>query len=100
MHVRFAEIDEGFIKSQVESGFYTNETEVVRDAVRRLREEKQARPNRIYDAVLKGDAAIERGETLPYSRQLLEEIKSEATQRAQHGQTVNNPDAVPEDFKP
>ena len=51
MHIRFAEIDEGFIKSQVESGFYTNETEVVRDAVRRLREEQQARHSRIPNSI-------------------------------------------------
>ena len=100
MHIRFAEIDEGFIKSQVESGFYTNETEVVRDAVRRLREEQQARHSRMYHAVLKGEAAIERGDVVPYSRQLMEEIKTEATARAQHGETVNNPDAIPEHFKP
>ena len=38
MHVRFADVDENFIKTEVQSGFYTNETELVRDAVRRMRE--------------------------------------------------------------
>ncbi len=100
MHVRFADIDEGFIKSQVENGFYTNETEVVRDAVRRLREEKQARHNRLYEAVLKGDAAIERGETVSYSRALMEEMKAEAIERAHQGESVKNPDVIPRDFQP
>ena len=100
MHVRFAEIDDGFIKSQVQNGFYTNETEVVRDAVRRLREEKQARNKRFYEAVMKGDAAIERGDVVPYSRDLMEEIQSEADRGAQNGETANNPDAIPENFKP
>ncbi len=100
MHVRFADIDDGFIKSQVENGFYTNETEVVRDAVRRLREENQARHNSFYEAVMKGDAAIERGETVPYSRALMEDMKTEAMKSAQHGETVKNPDVIPNDFKP
>ena len=26
MHVRFADVDENFIKTEVHSGFYTNET--------------------------------------------------------------------------
>ena len=31
MHVSFANVDENFIKTEVQSGFYTNETERVRD---------------------------------------------------------------------
>ena len=100
MHIRFADIDDGFIKAQVDKGFYTNETEVVRDAVRRLREGKEPRQSRVYEAVMKGDAAIERGEAVPYSRELMEKIRTEATERAQHNEPVKNPDAIPEYFKP
>ena len=32
MHVRLSEVDENYIKGKVESGFYTSENEVVRDA--------------------------------------------------------------------
>ncbi len=38
MHISFAYVDEEFIKTTVEDGYYTSEEELVRDAVRRLRE--------------------------------------------------------------
>ncbi len=44
MHVRFSEVDEHYIKSKVESGFYTSENEVVRDVVRRNVEKLSIRP--------------------------------------------------------
>ena len=54
MHVRFSEVDEHYIKSKVESGLYTSENEVVRDAVRRMREEDE-RIARFQAAVRLGD---------------------------------------------
>ena len=38
MHINFPAVGETYIKQQVESGFYSNATELVRDAVRRMRE--------------------------------------------------------------
>ena len=63
MHVRFADVDENFIKAEVHNGFYVNETELIRDAVRRLREDKE-RAKRFQEAVSKGVQAIEQGETV------------------------------------
>jgi len=37
MNVNFPAVDEIYIKQKVESGFYSNATELVRDAVRRMR---------------------------------------------------------------
>ena len=71
MHVRFSEVDEHYIKSKVESGFYTSENEVVRDAVRRMREEDE-RIARFQAAVRLGDEQIARGETVPYSKELMD----------------------------
>ena len=36
MHVNLSAEMEGFIKSKVASGFYSNATEVIRDAIRRI----------------------------------------------------------------
>ncbi|KAF0101739.1 MAG: hypothetical protein FD163_1196 [Hyphomonadaceae bacterium] len=38
MNINFPPVDEKFIKSKIENGYYSNATELVRDAVRRLRE--------------------------------------------------------------
>ena len=72
MHVRFSDVDEHYIKGKVESGFYTSENEVVRDAVRRMREEEE-RIARFQASVRIGDEQIERGETVPYSKELMEQ---------------------------
>ena len=98
MHIRFADIDEKFIKSHVQSGYYTNETELVRDAVRRMREGNDKK-NRIYDAVMLGDKAIERSETVPLTPELMENIKKRAIKKAKKGEAFNNTDALPQNSK-
>ena len=94
MHVRLSEVDENYIKGKVESGFYTSENEAVRDAVRRMREEEE-RIARFQAAVRIGDEQIERGETVPYSKELMEQISQRAVQRAKQGKTIDNPDVLP-----
>jgi antitoxin ParD1/3/4 len=94
MHVRLSEVDENYIKGKVESGFYTSENEVVRDAVRRMREEEE-RIARFQAAVRIGDEQIERGDTVPYSKELMEQISQRAVQRAKQGKPIDNPDVLP-----
>jgi antitoxin ParD1/3/4 len=55
MNVNFPPVDEGYIKAKVADGFYSNATELVRDAVRRLREQD----DRDYASLI---AALELGE--------------------------------------
>ena len=95
MHVRFADVDENFIKTEVQSGFYTNETELVRDAVRRMREEKE-RARRFQEAIAKGIRAVERGETVALTPDLLQEIKQDAIRKARNGEPYSSTDAIPE----
>jgi antitoxin ParD1/3/4 len=95
MHVRFADVDESFIKAEVLSGFYTNETELVRDAVRRMREEKE-RARRFQEAVARGIQAVERGETVTLTPDLLQEIKQDAIRKARNGEPYSSTDAIPE----
>lgn len=94
MHVRFSEVDEHYIKSKVESGFYTSKNEVVRDAVCRMREEDE-RIARFQATVRLGDEQIARGETVPYSKELMEQIGQRAVQRAKQGHKIDNSDVLP-----
>jgi len=94
MHVRFPDVDENYIKGKVQSGFYTSEIEVVRDAVRRMREEEE-RIARFQAAVQIGDEQIERGDTVPYSKALLDQISQRAVERAKQGIKIDNPDVLP-----
>ena len=95
MHIRFAEVDEHFIKTEVKNGFYTNETELVRDAVRRMREEKM-RARDFQEAVAKGILSAERGETVTFTPGLLQEIKREGIGKAQEKKPYHSTDALPE----
>ena len=66
-------VDRAFIKSQVKEGYYTSEIEVVRDAVRRLREE-QEKITRFKMAVMKGVEDIEAGRVSPYTPEMMRDI--------------------------
>ncbi|AFY70031.1 hypothetical protein Pse7367_1752 [Thalassoporum mexicanum PCC 7367] len=93
MHIRFAEVDEKFIKSQIEDGFYTNETELVRDAVRKMRE-TQERKAQFLAAVQLGMDQADRGETVAYSDDLMDQIAQRATARVAAGKPIKNPEAI------
>ena len=94
MHGRFTDVDENFIKTEVQGGFYTNETELVRDAVRRMREEKE-RARRFQEAIAEGIRAVERGETVALTPDFLQEIKQDAIRKARNGELYSSTDAIP-----
>ncbi len=89
MHVRFADVDENFIKTEVQGGFYSNETELVRDAVRRMREEKE-RARHFQEAVAQGVQAVDRGETVILTPDLLHEIKQDAIRKAKNDEPYSS----------
>ena len=94
MHINFAGVDEQFIKAEVKEGYYTSETELVRDAVRRLREEKE-KTRHFHKAVMQGVEQIEQGNTVSYTPELLEDIKKRATKKIENNEPYNSPDALP-----
>ena len=71
MHIRFAEADKAFMTHQVEQGLFTSETELVRAAVRDMRER---RANRFYQAIQAGADDVRRGRTMPLTDALKAEI--------------------------
>lgn len=93
MHVNLSPEMEGFIKSKVESGFYGNATEVIRDAIRRM----QAEESRIAAwraAIKQGDDQLDRGEGIAYTPGALNDITASA-RSAMHGGQPMDPDALP-----
>ena len=88
MHLKFAPIDEKYIKEKVNLGFYSSETELVKDAVRHMREEDE-RIKRFQAAVRIGDQQIDNGETVPYSKSLMEKATKSVTKRARKGEKPN-----------
>lgn len=94
MHVRFPHADEAYIKAKVDGGFYTTENEVVRDAIRRMREEDE-RIRRFQAAVSLGDADIAAGKSAPFDKKMVEEIKRKAMDGARKGSRKYNPDVIP-----
>lgn len=67
MNINFPPVDDGYIKAKVESGYYSNATEMVRDAVRRMREQDD-RHNRLLAALEIGERDIAAGHTVPTRR--------------------------------
>ena len=94
MHLKFAPVDEKFIKEKVDSGFYSSETELVKDAVRHMREEEE-KFNRFEAAVRVGDEQIANGQTVPYSSELMNKIRHRAIKKALKAKKVINSDATP-----
>jgi len=88
MHLKFATVDEKYIKEKVNAGFYSSETELVKDAVRRMRE-KEGQFERFQTAVRLGDEQIAKGDTVPYSKNLIDTATKRAIKRAKNGEKPN-----------
>ncbi len=94
MNVGFPPVDERYIKSKVESGYFANETEVVRDAIRAKREAEE-RQESFRAAIRLGVEQAARGEAVPFTDELMDNIEKTAIENAEEGKQINNPDAVP-----
>jgi putative addiction module CopG family antidote len=96
MHIRFSEIDANFIKEAIEQGFYLSETELVRDAVRRMREATQAQNNnRFKQAVEAGVKSLESGDTVIFTADTMKEVKQRAIKNLKDSKGYNSNDSIP-----
>ena len=94
MNINFPPVDENYIKAKIAEGYDDDAAELVRDAVRRLRESDDNRQARLLAALDVGEQAIREGRTAPYTPSLLAKIEREARQHAADGRKPN-PDACP-----
>lgn len=88
MHINLSAEMEQYLQSKVGTGFYSNASEVVRDAIRRMREEDE-KLAALRAAVQVGDEQIERGEGIPYTPERLEAITVKAFANSRQGKKVN-----------
>ena len=93
MQVRFSSVDKDYIKSMVKNGFYTTENELVRDAVRRMRE-ANGRNSALWEAIAIGEAQIRAGDYVEYTPELLEQLGKNALGQFKAGKKPN-PDVLP-----
>ena len=92
MKVSFSEVDEAYIRNKVESGYYVNVTEVIRDAVRRLRESEQGR---LEQALQEAEQNIADGNTEPLTRNLFQETVKAGIEESKQGKKITRPDVIP-----
>ena len=94
MHIELSSVDEQYIKNSVKNGYYRSEAEAVRDAVRRAREQNEAKRERLLEALRVGDADIAAGKATPYTSELLAQIEKDARKHAAEGRKPNA-DVIP-----
>jgi antitoxin ParD1/3/4 len=93
MHINLSPEMEKFIQGKVEAGFYSNATEVIRDAIRRMHEEEQ-KVVAMRAALKVGDDQLDKGERVPYTADLVTRAAAKAKDNARRGRKVN-PDVTP-----
>jgi len=93
MHINLSPEIESYIQNKVNSGFYANASEVVRAAIRRLRDEDE-KLETLRAAIQIGDDQITRGECEPYSSVLMTELMRQAIENSKSGKKINS-DVIP-----
>ena len=94
MNIRFPDVDEHYIKTKVEAGFYMNETELVRDAVRHMREEDE-RKKQFLSAIKVGQDQTVRGQHREFTTEVLDELRQGAARKIQE-EHMPKSDVLPE----
>lgn len=93
MHINLSPEMEVYLQNKVGTGLYSNASEVVRDAIRRMWEEDE-KLKALRFAVRAGDEQLERGEGLTYTKDRLEAITARAFANARDAEKVS-PDVMP-----
>jgi antitoxin ParD1/3/4 len=93
MHINLSPEMEKFVQSKVDSGFYSNASEVIRDAIRRMREDED-KIAALRKALQVGDDQLDKGEGAQYSPELLTRLTEKAKDNARR-RKKKDPDVVP-----
>lgn len=94
MKINFAEQDEAFIQTQIRLGVYRNATELVQDAVRKLREHATGAA-RLTAALDAGERDLAKGRVTEYTPDFMANSIARARQAAASGQNLSRPDVIP-----
>lgn len=92
MFERLADADREFIKSKVQAGYYTSEIEVVRDAIRKMREEDErlAQMNALRELIMVGHRQALAGEVVEYTEDFLERAMKKALENQAKGAPIKD----------
>jgi len=93
MNINLSPEMEKFVQSKVDTGFYSNASEVVRDAIRRMREEEE-KVAAMRAALKIGDDQLDKGQGVAYTSDLIKRTAEKAKDNARRGRKVN-PDVIP-----
>ncbi len=104
MNISLTPEQEAMVRDKVESGLYNNASEVVREAIRRMHEDEcrlsvaQRRElSERFDLALRaGMKEVEEGKTVPFTRELFEQIVKNGRALAASGAPLD-PDVAPRD---
>lgn len=89
MHINLSPEMEQFVQSKVDTGFYSNASDVIRDAIRRMREEDE-KIAAIRAALREGDEQLDAGKGIRYSRDVLTQATDRARANAKRGKKVKS----------
>jgi antitoxin ParD1/3/4 len=92
MNVSLSPQLEALVRRKIETGPYNNATEVVQEALKVLDERDRAA--QLKAALAVGEEQFRRGDTIPFTPELVEEMKREAERMAQEG-VEPDPDVCP-----
>ena len=93
MHINLSPEMEQYLQVKVGTGYYSNASEVVRDAIRRMRDEDE-KLAALRSAVAVGDEQLERGEGATYTPERLKQITEKAFANARNGKKVRSATAA------
>lgn len=87
MHLNISAEMEQYLQAKVGTGFYGNVSEVVRDAIRRMRDEDE-KLTALRAAVRAGDEQLALGQGRDYTPERLEQITEQARANSRKGKKV------------
>lgn len=91
MHLNLGSEFDDFIKGQVDSGLYGNATEVIRDALRHMKDRREQKRLETIRALLAvGEEQIARGETVRYTPDFMDNVLKEAIQNSKKGKPIKD----------
>lgn len=81
---------EDLVRRKVDSGLYSNASDVIREALRQMDERDQVRLRQLRAEIKKGLDQLERGEGVEWTPELMERLKQEAAENARLGKPVHD----------
>lgn len=91
MHLNLGKPYEDYIQRQVDSGLYGNATEVIRDALRHMKEwEEQRRLDTIQTLISIGEEQLARGEGISYAPDFMDNAMKKAIENSKAGKPVRD----------